>query len=150
MTTLQPSAVTAARSDLFLLAARALAARRAGEHGDRLSRLVAALAADDAWMSAFIGWARRQPALRLLALAVAAEFLHTRLTARLATPAVRRPGGARARVARGRAALRGDAAGGVRRPAVGARLALEPGAAARAGAGRCGSRWSCRRPTSRR
>ncbi|TDD33378.1 TROVE domain-containing protein [Nonomuraea terrae] len=94
MTTPQPSVVTAARSELFLLAARALADRRAREPGDRLAGLVATLAADDAWMSAFIGWTRRQPALRLLALAAAAEYLRTRLTARLATSAeARRLGG---------------------------------------------------------
>ncbi|WP_431930030.1 TROVE domain-containing protein [Nonomuraea jabiensis] len=84
---LVPQAVTTARKELFLLAARALADRRAQEPGDRLASLVATLAADDTWMRGFIGWARRRPVLRRLALATAAEFLHTRLTAKLGTAA---------------------------------------------------------------
>ncbi|MBF8188035.1 hypothetical protein ITP53_20300 [Nonomuraea sp. K274] len=91
MTTSQPlvpQAVTTARKELFLLAARSLAdARAAREPGDRLASLVGTLATDDAWMGSFLGWARRQPALRVLALAATAEFLHTRLTAKIGTTA---------------------------------------------------------------
>ncbi|MEV4899061.1 hypothetical protein AB0K48_58030 [Nonomuraea sp. NPDC055795] len=65
----------AARKELFLLAARALADEQAREPGDRLATLVTGLAEDVAWMRDFLGWAREQPALRGFALATTVELV---------------------------------------------------------------------------
>ncbi|MFI6503960.1 hypothetical protein [Nonomuraea typhae] len=65
----------AARKELFLLAARALADEQAREPGDRLATLVTDLAEDVTWMRAFLGWAREQPALRGFARAATVELI---------------------------------------------------------------------------
>ncbi|GHE38220.1 RNA-binding protein [Streptosporangium violaceochromogenes] len=90
MTTPQPfvpAAVETSRRELFLLAARALADAGAREPDDRLAPLARDLAADDAWLRGLLGWARRRPALRGFTLAVAVEFAHARLAAKLGTAA---------------------------------------------------------------
>ncbi|GIH23577.1 hypothetical protein Aph01nite_18870 [Acrocarpospora phusangensis] len=90
MTTSQPfapSSVGTAWKELFLLAARDLVTPGAYEPGDRLALLAGALAEDEPWMRAFLGWTREQHALRSFGLAVTLEFVAARLTAKLTTAA---------------------------------------------------------------
>ncbi|GAA4557368.1 TROVE domain-containing protein [Planotetraspora kaengkrachanensis] len=84
---LAPSAVTTAKRELFLLAARALADGDARDLGDRFAALTGQLAiAEDTWVRALIDWTRRQPALRRLGIALTVEFVHARTAAGVGTP----------------------------------------------------------------
>jgi hypothetical protein len=83
---LASAAMETTRKELFLLAARAMADKQAQEPGDRLTSLVGRLAStDDAWLTGFIGWTRQQSALHRFGLAIAVEFVHARLEAKLGT-----------------------------------------------------------------
>ncbi|GAA4585944.1 TROVE domain-containing protein [Planotetraspora phitsanulokensis] len=84
---LAPSAVSTAKRELFLLAARGLADGDAQDPGDRFAALTGQLTvADDTWVRALIDWTRRQPALRWFGIALTVEFVHARTAAGLGTP----------------------------------------------------------------
>ncbi|MFI6499591.1 hypothetical protein [Nonomuraea typhae] len=76
---LAPHTVETARTELFLLVARAIADPRARHATDRFALLAARLAAaDEDWTARLCRWTGRLPALRRLRLALVAELAYAR------------------------------------------------------------------------